>query len=674
MGGPPRPPDQQEPTKVPWAQHEPKKNQRNPGKPTIQPKKQLSYAAAAAASAAASSYEQLADNSRTKRNGIIAKLNPIPGSQRAALSQADWAELLFDHAELDPKEMTGIDFFSGSKGTVEILMKENVNMEKYMKTNVEFKGYKLQLSETQTDETKVVLFNVPLLVPDEEIFNLIESYGGVMKDKKVHRELVGGKNGFTTKKGKKIEILGTTRYLYATFPANKFLRRYYWMEGPCRNDPGRRITIQHRGQKERACGHCLEWASACPTLANTNLCRENFPHKRKPLAQYMKEVAEQDGYESLKTKYCGYLDFEEQEAQARDINDHQIFDLEDVIGDGEILEGDGFQNNVVADADKGKLPTALNPTAGAEEKKEAPKPNNTNKDPENQQKEGGEDLAKMLAEKEKELKLLKEENNKALSEFARLKTENNSLKRNQANDRKNNSKYIREHLQNSLGWNTSKEHTSNMATNIIDQSQFVFDKVNDKILVKEGADPWSAFKKTIDLTNTDKATEDRFKDLQKMVLGKLKDKFSDKKTRSESKTRNRSDSSQEDTQQAKKAKEVDFMKEEEQAKEEEKEKEKKNDSNQEEEKQAKAKEDETKKVPDQVKEKKDEKEMEKKANNAQTKENEDDGEGEEDEEANGKKKGGEQKKEGGPPKKLDSKVKNKPSPGGRNKKNKNNGF
>ena len=66
--------------------------------------------------------------------------------------------------------------------------------------------------------------------------------------------------------------------------------------------------------------------------------------------------------------------------------------------------------------------------------------------------------------------------------------------------------------------------------------------------------------------------------------------------------------------------------------------------------------------------------MEKKANNAQTKENEDDGEGEEDEEANGKKKGGEQKKEGVPPKKLDSKVKNKPSPGGRNKKNKNNGF
>ena len=729
LGGPTRPPDMSGLFKGPGARHEPQNNQRTPYTRT-----QVSYAAAAAAASAvaASSYEQISENSKAKRNGIIAKLVPIPGepsSQRSALSQPEWYELFFDYAEMNPQDFAGIDFFLASKGIVEILMKENVNVKKYLTTtkNIEFKGYKLELSETLKDETKVVLFNVPLLVPDEEIFNLVETYGGKMKDKIVHRELVGGKNGVTTKKGKKIQIDGTTRYLYATFPANKFLRRYYWMEGPCRNDPGRRITIQHRGQKERACGHCLEWASGCPTLANTTLCRENFPNKRKPLAKYMKEIAEQDGYESLKTKYCGYLDLEDQEAQGRDIHDHQVEDLEELVGDEEVMEGEGFQEKpqAVATAAKEKSTPAAVPTAVARIGKEPLKTNKTNESPENHSKAEEENLVKMLAEKEKELKLLKEENNKALSEFAKLKTENNTLKRNQANDKKNNTKYIREHLQNSLGWNTSKDHTSTMATNIIDQSQFVYDKVNDKMMVKEGADPWTSFKKTIDLVNTDKATEDRYKDLQKLILGRLKDKFSDRKSRSESKTRIRSDSSQEEMQQAKKVKETEAKKElkknpnqekeqqekqekeqlakqekEQQAKQEEEqqaEQEKEQQAKQKEEQQAKqekelhAKQEEEKQAKQekekeqqakQIKEAETKKEQNEKQNQEKEQQAKKEKEEEtkkkanqekEEEEVKGKKKG-EEKKDDAAAKKLDPKVKNKSSPGGRNKKNKNNGF
>ena len=744
LGGPTRPPDMSSLLKGPGTRHGPKNNQRTP-----YPRTQISYAAAAAAaSAVASSYEQISEESKAKRNGIIAKLIPIPGepiSQRAALSQPEWYELLFDHVEMNPQDFAGIDFFLVSKGIVEILMKENVDVKKYLTTtkNVEFKGYKLELSETLKDETKVVLFNVPLLIPDEEIFNLVETYGGVMKERRVYRELVGGKNGFITKKGKKIKIDGTTRYLFATFPPNKFLRRYYWLEGPGRNDPGRRITIQHRGQKERACGHCLEWASGCPALANTTLCRENFPNKRKPLAQYMKEIAEQDGYESLKTKYCGYLDLEDQETQGRDIHDHQVYDFEDLVGDEEIMEGEGFQEKLqaVAATAKEKSTPSVIPTPVAKIGKDLLKTNNTNESPESHPKGEEENLVKMLAEKEKELKLLKEENNKALSEFARLKTENNTLKRNQANDKKNNTKYIREHLQNSLGWNTSKDHTSTMAFNIIDHSQFVYDKVNDKMMVKEGADPWTSFKKTIDLVNTDKATEDRYKDLQKLILGRLKDKFSDRKTRSESKTRNRSDSSQEGMQQAKKVKETEAekelkknpnqekeqqgelekeqlakLKEEQQARQEKEQKakqEKEQQAKQKEEQQAKQekeqqaeKEEEQqakqekelqakKEEEQQAKQEKEKEQQAKQTKEAETRKEQNENpdqekeqqrkrekeeeikkktnQEKEEEEVKGKKKG-EEKKEDAAAKKLDPKVKNKSSPGGRSKKNKNNGF
>ena len=182
-------------------------------------------------------------------------------TQRASLSKNEWTEMVFDHVLVDPEKVTGMDFFNSARGSIEFQMKENVNVQKLIDSSTKFKGYEIQFSKTLTDETKVVFFNVPMQIPNEEILHLIDSYSGTMKVRKVERELVGGEKGFTTKSGKTIKVQSTTRYVYATFPANKFLRRYYWLEGPCRNDPGRRVTVQHKGQKERACGWCLGYWS-----------------------------------------------------------------------------------------------------------------------------------------------------------------------------------------------------------------------------------------------------------------------------------------------------------------------------------------------------------------------------------------------------------------------------
>ena len=359
-----------------------------------------------------------------------------------------------------------------------------------------------------------------------------------MEKREVTHELVGGLGGYTTKKGKKIVIPGTTRHVLATFPANKCLRRYYWLEGPMRHEPGRRIVVQHKGQKERQCGHCLEWASKCAYQAVTHLCRQEGAY-RKPLTKYCKELAEQDGYESLKMMYRGYLDHEDQEADKRGFHDNQVYEYEDLLDEMESEEG---RQKEASKSGAAGAKSKLTPTS----KTTPTETPTTNPNPE---KEAAEKLEKTLAEKEKEIESLKEEQKKTISEMGKLKTENNTIKRDQAIDRKNQIKLIHDNLlQNSLHWNTTRESTSVMAANIIDRNQFVYDKEHDKVAVKEGENPWDNFKLTINLKTPDKSVEERYKDLQNMILKRIKEKNTEKKTRSESTTRSRSEASEEEEQ------------------------------------------------------------------------------------------------------------------------------
>ena len=524
---------------------------RAPGAPSVPlkqpglPRKHLSYAGAAAASR----YEEIADKAKGSRNAIVAKIiNPsdTAGAQRGLLSPEDWCEFLFDILEINPNDMVGIDFYSGNKSSVEMLMTKSYDVTKLVDTKYEFKGYKVEISRVLMDETKVVFFNVPLYVPDEEILHLVESYGGEMKKNEVQYEYAVHGSGITTKKGKLIKIRGTTRYVHATFPANKFLRRYYWLEGPCRHDPGRRIMVQHKGQKMRQCGHCLQWASDCPYQAKTNMCREGSPNLRKPLAQYTKEVLEQDGYESLKMKYCGMLDLEEQEIEGRGIHDHQIYEYEDMAG--EMLSEDQRKSSSQIGAAKVEnnktLASKTNPTSNDRPTKDQ------------QEKKEADQLTKKLAEKEKELESLKKEQQKIKAEVSKLKTENNTIRRDQEIDRKNHILHIREKLMSGLDWSTTREYTSTMAANIMDKKQFLYDDAKDMVTVKEGESPWMDLRKILDFNPTDKQKEERFKDLQGRILGRLKERLSEKKSRSESVTRNRSETDQEEEEQlAKKTKE-----------------------------------------------------------------------------------------------------------------------
>ena len=489
--------------------------------------KSKSYASVAATSAF--DYDKITEKSKEGRNTLVAKITNLPkhtGEQSGSvLSVTDWADFLFDEMNMDPSDALGIDFFSGNRGSVEVLLNSNVDVGKFICSGKAFKGFNMEISKLASDETKVVFLNVPLFVPDEEIIHLVTSYGGKMEKEGVQHE----SKEITTSGGKKVSLRTTTRFVYATFPANKCLRRYYWLEGPCRNDPGRRIIVQHKGQKERQCANCMKLASECPYAARTNFCRDSKGNTRKSMGQYMKEVLREDGYQSLKAKYIQDMDVEE--AEVMDIINHEVH-----IPDNEIEEGEGYAKALKDGAVGAKGPSSMtvhssqvnNTMSNRSEKKEIGK------------------LQKELSEKAKEFEALKELQRKTEAKVEQLKQDDIF--------KTNSIAAIKENYKNDLGWKTTGAFTSTTAANLLIE-KFSFNKEKNKVEVKEGS-TWDDLLKTIGLTDIDKNSK-QFVELQDKIESNIKTRLTGKETpqRCPSVTRNRSESDQDtEEQKAKKAK------------------------------------------------------------------------------------------------------------------------
>ena len=474
-------------------------------------------------------YGKITQKSKETRNTLVAKITNPPKQQsdqnKKPLSLEKWADFLFDELKMDPADAIGLDFTSGKGTSVEIHLHTKVNADKYTGSDKIFEGFNMEISKKSAEETKVVFLNVPYLVPDEEILHLVTSYGGKMKDSTVHRE----PRFFSTSKGKQIFLQSTTRFVHASFPQDKRLRRYYWVEGPCENDLGRRIIVQHKGQRETQCPWCLQWASECRFAARAASCKAGKTPKAT-MSGYMKRLADEGEYKSLKSKFLHTsgnieVEVEEEEEEEDDTNPY-----DSTAADSE-AERDGA---------KGPPP----PPPSSPDDTQANKSNRAAK-----KKIGS--LRKTLQEKDKLILELKETNKKAGDEVIELKKDvifkNNSITA------------IKENFRNDLGWKTTGAFTSSTAANILVE-KFTYDKMSDKVMTKDGAS-WEGFLPILGLENVDMNVDrniKQFKDLQAMVEIYLKDFFAPKihKQRSESVTRNRSESDQEvpEEQKPKKAK------------------------------------------------------------------------------------------------------------------------
>ena len=150
---------------------------------------------------------------------------------------------------------------------------------------------------------KVRFRNVPIYVPDEELFHLASFFGKVKDDVVTYERhkgdsLKGLENG--------------TRAIDIELYEGKSFMNYIWLAGPLSVDKRARITITHDGQKQQ-CSNCLQTAKeGCPAGAVGKLCR-GMKTETMNVDNYMKSLSDKFKYTTLKDQYLSSLNNDEPE-------------------------------------------------------------------------------------------------------------------------------------------------------------------------------------------------------------------------------------------------------------------------------------------------------------------------------------------------------------------------
>ena len=277
-----------------------------------------SYASALANSASAAdqlSYKQATEAAKTAQLILLVKGTIEEGSGASPPDHQSWANVIFDVLEFLPDDVSGVHFRSDGPMSSEVEVINAECISKYAGLTKTHDGVRFQVSKLQEGEDLITFKDVPLSIPDCELIHLVKSYGGQMEKEEVHykKETIKSAGGVEITLDK-----SSTRYIYATLPANKRLRSYYWIHGVGASDNARRILTIHKNQESRQCGNCLRTArdpfNHCRFGAKTSACKKNAPQDRMSLSVYLKQLREVDNYVSLRT-VCRWASDEEEEVE-----------------------------------------------------------------------------------------------------------------------------------------------------------------------------------------------------------------------------------------------------------------------------------------------------------------------------------------------------------------------
>ena len=247
------------------------------------------------------SFAQILEQEKKDRNILELRMNKIrtdeavpPPLNSNNMSAEDVGELLFDILRLNPAHCLAYDYNTGRNDTKQVKLKPGVPVADILaKSPLEFKGFKVVVSQQRLNITRVTFKNVPLNVPDEEIIHLCMSYGSPVENKVQYEVLRNSRNKGHT---------GSTRFVDMELNEDSSFNNYYWMEGPFPGDQGRRVLVLHSGQAQQ-CSNCLKIGPNCPAAGNGKLCKDEFKTPREKMSVYMNSLKITQNYTSLKTQY-----------------------------------------------------------------------------------------------------------------------------------------------------------------------------------------------------------------------------------------------------------------------------------------------------------------------------------------------------------------------------------
>ena len=247
------------------------------------------------------SFAQILEQEKKDRNILELRINkirtdeavPPPLNSNNMLAE-DVGELLFDILRLNPAHCLAYDYNTGRNDTKQVKLKPGIPVADILaKSPLEFKGFKVVVSQQRLNITRVTFKNVPLNVPDEEIIHLCMSYGSPVENKVQYEVLRNSRNKGHT---------GSTRFVDMELNEDSSFNNYYWMEGPFPGDQGRRVLVLHSGQAQQ-CSNCLKVGPNCPAAGNGKLCKDEFKTPREKMSVYMNSLKITQNYTSLKTQY-----------------------------------------------------------------------------------------------------------------------------------------------------------------------------------------------------------------------------------------------------------------------------------------------------------------------------------------------------------------------------------
>ena len=247
------------------------------------------------------SFAQILEQEKKDRNILELRINKIRTDEAVPhplnsnnMSAEDVGELLFDILRLNPAHCLAYDYNTGRNDTKQVKLKPGIPVADILaKSPLEFKGFKVVVSQQRLNITRVTCKNVPLNVPDEEIIHLCMSYGSPVENKVQYEVLRNSRNKGHT---------GSTRFVDMELNEDSSFNNYYWMEGPFPGDQGRRVLVLHSGQAQQ-CSNCLEIVPNCPAAGPGKLCKEELKTPRAKMSVYMNSLKITKNYSSLKTQY-----------------------------------------------------------------------------------------------------------------------------------------------------------------------------------------------------------------------------------------------------------------------------------------------------------------------------------------------------------------------------------
>ena len=245
------------------------------------------------------SFAQILEQEKKDRNILELRINKIRTDEALPptftnMSAEEIGELLFDVLHLNPSHCLAYDYNTGRNDTKQVKLKPGIPVADILaQSPLEFKGYKVVVSQQRLNITRVTFKNVPLNVPDEEIIHLCMSYGRPVENKVQYEVLRNSRNKGHT---------GSTRFVDMELNEDSSFNNYYWMEGPFPGDQGRRVLVLHSGQAQQ-CSNCLEVGPNCPAAGNGKLCKDEFKTPRAKMSVYMNSLKITKNYTSLKTQY-----------------------------------------------------------------------------------------------------------------------------------------------------------------------------------------------------------------------------------------------------------------------------------------------------------------------------------------------------------------------------------